>query len=330
MVDGEHRGSDGQRPPLHDRDTIQTPRSSPRALRVIINNNGQAYIDTRPARRLDPAASPRRPKQTGRDNTRPHPPRPGQGLRALTRTPTNPGRDHQASPPQHIAHAGAHRAGLQDGQPPGSSFLHPPTRSTRRSAIPERRRDPPITATDQQPGQSTRVSQAQDSSPHRDRARARGSLFASLQRAERAPLFARAPPPVTQDHAPFARALDPRRALVAASSRAPPWPAVKVKRPGPPETPREAPPRAEGRDQKGLRRKSLKSKGRFCSTRKGRHDKLVQRFGHDRKLFILRTHPRAISPSSVPEHGKLASPPTSYAAFLSALDANGLTLYRAR
>ncbi|MGI5863053.1 MAG: secretin N-terminal domain-containing protein, partial [Myxococcales bacterium] len=108
---------------------------------------------------------------------------------------------------------------------------------------------------------------------------------------------------------------------------------VKVKLPkGAPETPREPPAELKVEDQKGLDRKSLKSKGRFMlDFEKVDIDKLVQTISDmTGKLFILPDNIRGKITIIGPEHGKIGvTADEAYAAFLSALDANGLTLYPA-
>lgn len=106
---------------------------------------------------------------------------------------------------------------------------------------------------------------------------------------------------------------------------------VKVKLPkGAPQTQREPPAELKVEDKQGLDRKSLKSKGRFMlDFDKVDIDKLVQTISDmTGKLFILPDNIRGKITIIGPEHGKVGvTAEEAYAAFLSALDSNGLTLY---
>ncbi|HEY3445705.1 MAG TPA: type II secretion system secretin GspD [Myxococcales bacterium] len=131
---------------------------------------------------------------------------------------------------------------------------------------------------------------------------------------------------------------------VASAAAPPPAPAatppgspVKVQLPKPtPGTP--AKPKAEGpatvspEDAKGPDRKKMAGKGLFqLDFDKVDIDKLVQTISDmTGKLFILPENVRGKITIVGPEHGKAGvTADEAYAAFLSALDANGLTLYPA-
>lgn len=108
---------------------------------------------------------------------------------------------------------------------------------------------------------------------------------------------------------------------------------VKVKLPkGAPDTVREPPAELKAEDKKGIDRQRLKSQGRFMlDFEKVDIDKLVQTISDmTGKLFILPDNIRGKITIIGPEHGKIGvTADEAYAAFLSALDSNGLTLYQA-